>query len=92
MENTVSLYTSKYCTMCARKVQKPIHSDQIVFQLHRSRKGSSGMCWKCYTAVLICPSYLIYEHKYQQKYKIMGCFHTSKLSESGNRNDSVTPI
>ena len=43
-------------------------------------------------AVLMCPSYFIYEHKYQQVYKIMGCFHMGKSSESGTRNGSVTPV
>jgi len=28
------------------------------------------------------PSYFIYQHKYQQTYQIMGCFHTGKLSDS----------
>ena len=92
MENIVSLYTSKCCTTCARKVQKLIHSDQIVFQSHRSRQGSPGMCWKCYITVLMCPSCFIYEQKYQQTHKIMGYFHTNKLSESENRDGSVTLV
>jgi hypothetical protein len=42
--------------------------------------------------VLMWHSYFIYQHKYRQTYKIMGCFDTGKLSESGNRNGSVTPV
>jgi hypothetical protein len=39
------------------------------------------------------PSYFIYhQHEYQQTYKIMGCFDTGKLPESGTRNGSVTPV
>jgi hypothetical protein len=34
----------------------------------------------------------IYQRKYQQTYKIMRCFDTGKLSESGIRNGSVTPV
>jgi hypothetical protein len=38
------------------------------------------------------PSYFIYQHKYQQKYKIMGYFDMDKLSDSGTKNGSVTPV
>jgi hypothetical protein len=65
---------------------------QFVFQLHRSKQGSSRISEKWHTAVLIWPSYFIYQLKYQQIYKIMGCFDTTKLSESGIRNGSVTPV
>ena len=37
-------------------------------------------------------SYFIYQRKYQQTYKILGCFDTGELSESGIRNGSVTPV
>ena len=67
--------------MCS--VEELIYNDQIVFQLHRSKKGSSGIIQQWYTAVLMRPSYFIYQHKYQQIYKIMGCFDTGKLSDSG---------
>jgi hypothetical protein len=73
-------------------VQKLIFDDLIVFQLHRSRQGSPGIFEQRYTAVLMWPSYFIYQRKYQQTYKIIGCFETGKLSESGFRNGSVTPV
>ena len=92
MENTVSLYTSKYCTTWMCSVEELIYNDQILFQLHRSKQGSSGITQKWHTAVLMWPSYFIYQHKYQQTYKIMGCFDTGTLSESGIRNGSVTPV
>ena len=65
---------------------------QFVFQLHRSKQGFSIISEQWHTAVLIWPSYFIYQRKYQQTYKIMGCFDTGKLSESGIRNGSVTPV
>ena len=65
---------------------------QFVFQLHRSKKGSSRTSEQRHTAVLIWPSYFIYQRKYQQTYKIMSCFDTGKLSESRTRNGSVTPV
>ena len=71
--------------------RKLINNDLNVFQLHRSRQGSSGMCQQWHTALLMCPSYFIYEHKYHQTYKFLGCFHTGKLSENGTRNGWVTP-
>ena len=71
---------------------KLINNDLNLFQLHRSRQGSSGMCLQWHTAFLMCPSYFIYEHKYHQTYKFLGCFHTGKLSESGTRNGWVTPL
>ena len=82
MENNVSLYASKYCTtwMCA--VEKLIYNDQIVLQLHRSKQSSPGITQQWHTAVLMWPSYFIYQHKYQQTYQIMGCFDTGKLSDS----------
>ena len=92
MRNTVSLCTSKYCTTCICPVEKLIYNDLNLFQLHRSRQGSSGIGWQWHTAILMCPSYFIYEHRYHQTHKIMGCFHTGKLSESGTRNGSVTPL
>ena len=92
MENTISLYASKYCTTWMCSVEKPIYNDQILFQLHRSKQGSSIISEQWHTAVLMWPSYFIYQHKYQQTYKIMGCFDTGKLSESGIRNGSVTPV
>ena len=76
--------------MCS--VTKLIFNDLILFQLRRSRQGFSGIIEQWHTAILMWPSYFIYQHKYQQKYKIMGCFDMGKLSESGNRNGSVTPV
>jgi hypothetical protein len=38
------------------------------------------------------PILFINTNNYQQTYKIMGCFDTGKLLESGNRNGSVTPV
>jgi hypothetical protein len=92
MENTVSLYTSKHCTTWMCYVEEPIYNDNIAFQFHRSKQSSSGMSKQWHTAVLIWPSYFIYQRKYQQAYKMMGCFDTGKLSESGIRNGSVTPV
>ena len=82
MENTISLYASKYCTTWMCSVEKPIYNDQILFQLHRSKQGSSEISEQWHTAVLMWPSYFIYQHKYQQTYQIMGCFDTGKLSDS----------
>jgi hypothetical protein len=84
MENIVSLYTSKYCTTWMCWVEELIYNDQIVLQLHRSKQSSLGICQQWHTAVLMRPSYFIYQHKYQQTYKIMGCFDTGKLSDSGS--------
>jgi hypothetical protein len=67
--------------MCA--VKKLIYNDQIVLQLHRSKQSSPGITQQSHTAVLMWPSYFIYQHKYQQTYQIMGCFDTGKLSDSG---------
>ena len=83
MENTVSLCTSKYCTTWMCSIEELIYNDQILFQPHRSKQGSSGITQKWYTAVLMWPSYFIYRHKYQQTYKNLGCFDTGKLSDSG---------
>ena len=66
MENTVSLYASKYCTTWMCSVKNPIYYDQIVFQLYRSKQGSSEISEQWHTAVLMWPSYFIYQHKYQQ--------------------------
>jgi hypothetical protein len=77
---------------CVKLFKELIYNDQIVFQFHRCKQGSSGISHKWHNAVLICPSYFIYKHKYQQTYQIMWYFDTSKLSESGNRNGSVTPV
>jgi hypothetical protein len=66
MENTVSLYASKYCTTWMCSIKKPIYYDQILFQLHRSKQGSSEISEQWYIAVLMWPSYFIYQHKYQQ--------------------------
>ena len=65
MKNTVSLYASKHCTtwMCA--VEELIYNDQIVFQLHRPKQSSPGITSQWHTAVLMWPSYFIYQHKYQ---------------------------
>ena len=76
--------------MCS--VEKPIYNDQVLFQLHRSKRGSSIMSEQWHTAALIWPSYFIYQRKYQHTYKILGCFDTGKLSKSGIRNGSVTPV
>jgi hypothetical protein len=76
--------------MCS--VEKLINNDQIVFQFHRSKQGSSEIIEQWHTAVLMWPSYFIYQHKYQQTHKIMVCFDTGKLSKSGTRNGSVTPV
>jgi hypothetical protein len=92
MENTVSLCTSKYCTTWMSSVTELIFNDLILFQLHRSKQGSPGIIEQRPTAVLIWPSYFIYQRKYQQTYKIMRCFDTGQLSESGIRNGSVTPV
>ena len=92
MENTVSLYASRYCTTWMCSVEKPIYNDKIAFQFHRSKQGFSGITEQWHTAVLMWHSYFIYQHKYQQTYKIMGCFDTGTLSESGIRNGSVTPV
>jgi hypothetical protein len=64
-------------------VEELIYNDQIVFQLHRSKQGFSGISQKWYTAVLMWPSYFIYQQKYQQTYKIMGCFDKGKMSDGG---------
>ena len=58
--------------MCS--VEELIYNDQIVFQLHRSKQSSPGITQQWHTAVLMWPSYFIYQHKYQQTYQIMGCF------------------
>ena len=92
MENTVSLYTSKYCTTWMCSVEELIYNDQTLFQFHSSKKDFSGITHKWHTAVLMWPSYFIYQHKYQQTYTIMRCIDTGKLSESGSRNGSVTPV
>ena len=92
MRNTISLCTSKYCTTCICPVEKRIYNDLNLFQLHRFRQGSAGIGWQWHTAILMCPSYFIYEHRYHQTYKIMRCFHTGKLWESGTRNGWVTPV
>ena len=67
--------------MCS--VEELIYKDQIVFQLHRSKQSSPGITQQWHTAVLIWPSYFICQYKYQHTYKIMGCFDTGKLSDSG---------
>ena len=92
MGNTVSLCTSKYCTTWMCSAEELIYNDQIVFQLHGSKQGSSKISQQWHTAVLMWPSYFIYQHKYQQTYKIMGCFDTYKLSDSGTRHGSITPV
>jgi hypothetical protein len=92
MENTVSLYASKYCTTWMCWVEELIFNYLIVFQFHKSKQDSSEISKQWHTAVLMWPSHFIYKHKYQQTYKIMGCFVTGKLSEGGTRNGSVTPV
>ena len=71
---------------------KLINNDLHLFHLHRSRQGFSEISQLWHTAFLMCPSYFICEHKYQQIYKIMGCFYTDKLSESGTKNGWVTHV
>ena len=92
MENTVSLYTSKYCTTWMCSVEELIYNDQTLFQFHSSKQNFSVITHKWHTAVLMWPSYFIYQHKYQQTYTIMRCIDTGKLSEIGIRNGSVMPV
>ena len=54
----------EFTWMCS--VEKPIYNDQILFQLHRSKQDSSEISEQWHTAVLMWPSYFIYQHKYQQ--------------------------
>ena len=81
MENTVSFFTSKYYTTSARPAEELIHNDLNVFQLHKTRQGSSGMGWQWHTAIW-CALLIVFMNTNTNKHVyniIMECFHMGKL-------------